>query len=114
MVALAVEKKDWETVILVSCQKVLTFGSCFKYDSGLGACFTVEEGTLVVAQNFSSQADTPAWICSHGNSSIGRHCEHFRHLGSRKYQVCVFVFMLSSEDPGPQDPVAVETSECPR
>ena len=44
---------------------------------------------------------------------VRRHFEHFHHLGLCLCQVLRPVFLLSSDDPGPWDPVVGEPSTCP-
>ena len=72
----------------------------------------LKAGMLAVAQTLSSQIDTPAWYCSHGNCNRTalRACSS---SGLEKVSSLRVVFLLSSDDPGPWDPVAVEPSVCP-
>ena len=69
-------------------------------------------GKSVVARNLLNLVDTPAWNCSHGNSKRTA-LRAFSSSGFEKVSSLRLVFLLSSDDRGPWDPVAVEPSTCP-
>ena len=63
-------------IILVSCQKVLTLGSCFKCES---------DGSVESWYDGRFQRGIV-----HMETEVGLHFKHVHHLGTRKYQVCVW------------------------
>ena len=95
----------------VSCHSVLTLGSCFKYKSGgLGAGFTMNPDGCWTLPRFSRAKWTPQRGLVHMETEVRRHFEHFHHLGTRRYQVCVWYSYCRQKNLGP---VAVEPSDCP-
>ena len=83
----------WETIILEPCHKVLTFGSSNTSRANLEPVFqwiligTLCAGMSLVARNLLSQTHQHGIVRM--ELVIGRHFEHFRHLGLRKNQACV-------------------------
>ena len=71
----------------------------------------LQAGMWYFSQKLLIQVETPAWYCSHGNCSktalrVGS------SSGLEKVSSPRLVFLLSSDDPGPWDPAAVEPSTC--
>ena len=100
------------------CHKFLALGSRAEYESSrCGTCFAMNPDWHIswskCHQCFSlSQADTPAWHCSHGNRkrTALRACSS---SGLENVSSLRLVFLPSSEDPGSWDPAAVQPSTCP-
>ena len=111
-----------DTIVFISGHKVLTFGSCFEYESGRHrTCLAMSSDRFVVgwhvrfSQILFIQIVIPLWYCSHGNRSKTalRACSS---SGVEKVSSLRTVFLLSSDDPGPwdpRDPAAVEPLLCP-
>ena len=105
-----------DTINGISSNKVLGFGSCFKYKPDRHrTCFTMNSDRFVASsQRLLIDFVIPLWYCSHGNRSkiALRACSS---SGLEKVSSLRLVFLLSSDDPGPWDPwdpAAVEPSTC--
>ena len=100
-----------DTIIFMSGHKVLTRGSCFEYEFGRHrTCFAMNSDRFVAGwhvgffpKRLLIQVVIPLWYCSCGNRSKTalRACSS---SGVEKVSSLRFVFLLSSDDPGPWDP----------
>ena len=112
-----------DTIILISSNKVLTFGSCFKYKTDRHrTCFVMNSDKFVVCGHIGffpkivSPLRNPFCGIVRTGTAVRRHFVLVYLRGLRTYQAFVLYYLLSSDDPGPRDPrdpVAVEPSLCP-